>query len=57
MTRDLKLIGVTMKKKKNICVTLLSKTKRKYFSNLNIRNVSNNKTFWRTVQPFSLARL
>ena len=33
------------KKKRNCCVSLLLKTKREYFSNFNVKNVPNNKTF------------
>ena len=40
------------KKQRNCCVSLFGETKRDYFSNLNIRNVSNNKMFRRTVKPF-----
>ena len=37
---------------RNYCVLLLKKTKRKYFGNLNEKNVCDNKTFWKTVKPF-----
>ena len=33
------------KKQKNFCMSLLRKTKREYFSNLNVKNVSNIKAF------------
>ena len=36
---------------KNICVLLLRKTKREYFSNLNAKDVTDNKTFWQIVKP------
>lgn len=36
---------------KNICVLLLHKTKREYFSNLNAKDVTDNKTFWQIVKP------
>ena len=35
---------------KNICVLLLRKTKREYFSNLNAKDVTDNKTFWQIVK-------
>ena len=40
------------KKQRNYCVTLLRKEKKKYFSSLNIRNINDNKNFWRIVKPF-----
>ena len=33
------------KKQKIFCMSLLRKTKREYFSNLNVKNVSNIKAF------------
>lgn len=35
---------------KNICVLLLRKTKREYFSNHNAKDVTDNKTFWQIVK-------
>ena len=37
--------------KRNFCKTLLRTTKKEYFSNLDIKKVTDNKTFWRTVVP------
>ena len=34
-----------------MCVTLLRKSKREYFNNLNEKNVCDNKKFWRVVKP------
>ena len=42
---------------KNICVLLLRKTKREYFSNLNAKDVTDSKTFWQIVKPLFLIRL
>ena len=39
------------KKQRNICVNLLRKQKRSYFSRLNINNVTDNKRFWDTIKP------
>ena len=36
----------------NYCVSLLKKTKKEYFDNLNEKNVCNSKTFWKTAKPF-----
>ena len=38
-------------KQRNLCVTLLRKSKREYFNNLNEKNVCDNKKFWRVVKP------
>ena len=37
---------------RNYCVSLLRKTKNTYYSNLNEKKIKDNKTFWKTVQPF-----
>ena len=34
-----------------MCVTLLRKSKRDYFNNLNKKNIRDNKKFWRVVKP------
>ena len=44
-------------KQKNFCVTLLRKSKREYFSNLNEKNVRDNKKFWRVVKPLLLNKI
>ena len=38
-------------KQRNYCVSLIQKEKKAYYSNLNIRDVTDNKTFWRKVKP------
>ena len=37
---------------RNYYVSLLKKTKKEYFGNLNKKNVCDNKTFWKTVKSF-----
>ena len=37
---------------RNYCVSLLNKTKKDYYRNLNEKDVSDNKTVWKTVKPF-----
>ena len=37
---------------RNYCVTLLRKTKKQYYKNLNVKNVVDNQTFWKTVKPY-----
>ena len=39
-------------KQRNYCVSLLRKTKRAYYSNLNEKNIKDNREFWETVKPF-----
>ena len=38
-------------KQRNICVSLLRKAKRKYFDNLKLSDVCDNKKFWKVVKP------
>ena len=40
------------RKQRNLCVTLLRKSKKDYFSNLNEKQITDNKRFWKTVKPF-----
>ena len=39
------------KRQRNYCVNLLKKEKKKYYDNLNIKSITDNKTFWKTVKP------
>ena len=39
-------------KQQNYCVSLLRRTKRKYYSSLDRKSITDNKKFWRTVKPF-----
>ena len=39
-------------KKRNKCVSLLRKAKKEYFLSLNVSKVLDNKSFWKTVNPF-----
>ena len=40
-----------------IIVSLIWKEKKAYVSNLKIRDVTDNKTFWRKVKPFFLEKV
>ena len=40
------------KKYRNFCVSLLKKEKRKYYSNLDLKILENNKLFWKNIKPF-----
>ena len=31
---------------------MVRKAKKNYFNNLNVRNITDNKQFWKTVKPF-----
>ena len=37
---------------RNKCVALLKKTKKTYYENLDEKNVTDNKKFWKTVKPY-----
>ena len=39
-------------KQRNKCVSLLRKSKKDYFANLNEKNITDKKRFWKTVKPF-----
>ena len=39
-------------KQRNLCVTMIRNAKKNYFNNLNVRNITDNKQFWKTVKPF-----
>ena len=39
------------KKQSNLCVTLLRKAKKQYFSNLEPKLITDNKKFWKSVKP------
>ena len=39
-------------KQRNWCVSLLRKEKKKYFANLNEKDITDNKNFWQTIKPF-----
>ena len=37
---------------RNNSVSLLKKTKKAYYSNINLKNIVDNKKFWKTVKRF-----
>ena len=39
-------------KQRNWGVSLLQKEKKKYFANLNEKDITDNKNFWETIKPF-----
>ena len=40
------------KKQRNFSLKLLRQIKKKYFNNINVKKVYDNKTFWKSVKPF-----
>ena len=40
------------KKHNNYCNRLYKKERKKYYSNINLQNITENKLFWKTVKPF-----
>ena len=40
------------KKQRNFVVKLLRRTKYEYFNKIDIKNLADNKTFWKTIKPF-----
>ena len=40
------------KKQRNFCVDLLRKTEAEYFQNLNVKDLSDNRKFWKTIKPY-----
>ena len=40
------------KKQKNYCSKLYKKERKKYYANLDLKNITDNKMFWSTVKPF-----
>ena len=47
---------ISYPKQKNFCLSLLQKEKNKYFSNLIVKNVTDNNKFLQTIMPFLLEK-
>ena len=43
--------GIAYQKQRNVCVSILRKSKKCYYENLDTNNVTDDKTFWGTVKP------
>ena len=39
------------KRQRNFCTTLIKKTKRNFYNNLNVNKITDNKSFWKNVKP------
>ena len=48
-TEENRLLYTQQRKK---CVSLLKKAKINYYGNLNVKDITDNKNFWKTVKPF-----
>ena len=44
-------------KQRNLCVSLIRRKKKNFFNNINTRDITNNKTFWKTVKPLSTDKI
>ena len=44
--------SLKFKKQKNYCIRLYKKERKKYYENLDLNNVTDNKKFWNTIKPF-----
>ena len=40
------------KKQHNFCVNFFRKSKKEYFQNINVKDINDNKKFWKTIKPF-----
>ena len=43
---------IEFSKQRNYCLSLVRKSKKLYYSNLDVKKVTDNKTFWKTIKPF-----
>ena len=39
-------------KQRNLCITLIKIEKKNFFSDINTNDIIDNKTFWKSVNPF-----
>ena len=39
-------------KQRDFCINLLRKTKKEYFKNIIVKDINDNKKFWKTIKPF-----
>ena len=42
---------IAYNKQRNVCVSILRKSKKSYYENLSTKNMTDNKKFWGTVKP------
>ena len=48
---------IAYKKQRNVCVSILRKSKKCYYENLDTKNIMDNKKFWGTVKPLFLNKV
>ena len=44
--------GCKYETQRNYCVNLLGKSKKQHFSNISVSDVTDNKSFWKSVKPY-----
>ena len=44
------------KKQKNFCSRLYKKERKRYYKNLDLKKITDSKTFWKTTKPFFLIK-
>ena len=47
---------INHEKQRNFCVSPLRKTKTEYFQKLNVKDLSDNRKFWKTIKPFFMCQ-
>ena len=45
------IYSIAYNKQHNLCVSLIRQEKKNFFNNISTRNITENKTFWKTVKP------
>ena len=40
------------KRQRSLCLNLLKQSKKRHFNSLNVKDVTENKKFWKTIKPF-----
>ena len=44
------------KRQRNVCVKLLRKSSKKFYNNLNVKRITDNRRFWQTIKPNCTAK-
>ena len=44
-------MAIMVKRQRNFCTALIKKTKRNFYNTLNVNKITDNKPFWKTVNP------
>ena len=51
MSKEILEIGLDKSANDNLCSNLLKQSKKRHFNNLNVKDVTENKQFWKTIKP------